>query len=451
MLIYKAEKELGLTDKITAARIVCNAEIISGKDIREKTPSYKPEKVVAAEDAVDLYSLDSILVTNGWNLNACVFEKDELWNAKATPNNKPFNLGHNTLDIIGHITNTGPVDKDFKAIALDMPVDELPEKLHLLTSAVIYKLWDNEDRDKQIATIIEEIKKGDWYVSMECWFDSFDYAIMNKESSGYKLVARTSETAFLSQYLRNFGGTGVYNDCKVGIVPRGILFAGKGLVKKPANPESIIFASVLDDVKNTGYILNSNELPKGEIVMNDLELKAENEKLKVALSEAQNQLKDKDNKEVAEQLENLKKEVESKTAALNDANAKLEKVAGEVIELKNSATALQTELNTAKAELAKINTEKLQAERAKLLAKEAGIDETSAVGLVNLLVALSDEAFKDFVAKYKPVVKTEAPTEQETLKAEETPKQTAGNVPETDATNVLREQMSNFFSKTENK
>lgn len=451
MLIYKAEKDLGLTDKITAARIVCNAQIVTGKDIKEKVPSYKPEKVVAAEDAVDLYSLGAILVTNGWNLNACVFEKDELWNAKATPNDKPFNLGHNTLDIIGHIKDTTPVDKDFKAVALDIPVDELPEKLHLLTSAVIYKLWDNEDRDKQIATIIEEIKKGEWYVSMECWFDSFDYAVMNKESSSYKLVARTSETAFLSQYLRNFGGTGVYNDCKVGIVPRGILFAGKGLVKKPANPESIIFASVLDDVKNTGYILNSNELPKGEIVMNELEtLKAENEKLKVSLSEAQNQLKDKNTKEVAEQVETLKKEVEVKTAALNDANAKLEKVAGEVIELKNSATALQTELNTAKTELAKVNTEKLQAERAKLLAKEAGIDDASAVGLVSLLVALSDEAFKDFVAKYKPA-KAEKPTEQETLKPEETPKITAGNVPETDATNVLREQMSNFFSKTENK
>ena len=63
--------------------------------------------------------------------------------------------------------------------------------------------------------IIAEIEEGKWYVSMECLFAGFDYALIGEEGSA-KVLARDEESAFLTKHLRAYGGTGEYQGYKVG-------------------------------------------------------------------------------------------------------------------------------------------------------------------------------------------------------------------------------------------
>src|SRR5688500_10186084 len=56
------------------------------------------------DDQFDLFYLNTILVTTGWNKNADVFPKSQVWAARYTPINKQFNLEHDQSKIIGHMT-----------------------------------------------------------------------------------------------------------------------------------------------------------------------------------------------------------------------------------------------------------------------------------------------------------------------------------------------------------
>jgi hypothetical protein len=76
---------------------------------------------------------------------------------------------------------------------------------------------------------------------MECFFKGFDYGLLNKSTGEFKVLARNSETAFLTKFLRAYGGLGEHDNYKIGRVLRNITFSGKGFVDKPANPDSIIF------------------------------------------------------------------------------------------------------------------------------------------------------------------------------------------------------------------
>ena len=113
--------------------------------------------------------------------------------------------------------------------------------------------------------IIAEMEEGKWFVSMECLFAGFDYALLDEGGNG-KVLARNEDSSFLTKHLRAYGGSGEYENYKIGRSLREISFSGKGLVSKPANPRSII----LDASK---AFLNSNvdviKLSKGENTMTD--------------------------------------------------------------------------------------------------------------------------------------------------------------------------------------
>ena len=86
----------------------------------------------------DLYYLNSVLVSAGWNKNDDVFSTQALWAARNTPVDKQFNLMHDESDIIGHITNALVMDQDGNILENE-PEEDLPEKFDIITSAVIYK------------------------------------------------------------------------------------------------------------------------------------------------------------------------------------------------------------------------------------------------------------------------------------------------------------------------
>ena len=108
---------------------------------------------------------------------------------------------------------------------------------------------------------------------MECFFKGFDYGLLDKSTGTYKTLARNENTAYLTKYLRAYGGLGEHDNYKIGRVLRNITFSGKGYVEKPANPESIIFnKNIIYDL----FTKKSNNLSIAGVSNNQLTSKVEN-------------------------------------------------------------------------------------------------------------------------------------------------------------------------------
>jgi hypothetical protein len=238
MIIYPQEQEDGLTSKILASSSIAYASVAEPCSLRLSSKSFKS---LASYDDSDLFYVQSILVTSSWNKNDDVFDKYEVWNAKHTPEHKPTNLEHNESLIVGHIISNWPITEDGLLIDPETPVENLPNKFHILTGSVIYKGFSTSELRERSEKLISEIQNGTKFVSMECFFKGFDYGVVNKQTNEYKVLSRSDETAYLTKYLRAYGGKGENNDYKIGRVLRNITFTGKGFVDKPANEDSIIF------------------------------------------------------------------------------------------------------------------------------------------------------------------------------------------------------------------
>jgi len=74
---------------------------------------------------------------------------------------------HDDTDIIGHITGSMIVDHDGKRIDRSSAEEELPEKIDIITSAVIYKTWSDPQMRDRIEELTQEIDEGKWSVSMD--------------------------------------------------------------------------------------------------------------------------------------------------------------------------------------------------------------------------------------------------------------------------------------------
>ncbi len=426
--IYSAEKEAKLDDLIRSSASIAFAAELKNTDkfvltdgAIKKLDNYGYSK--AATGDFDLHYLKTLLVSTGQNKNDDVFDIVETWKARCTPEDKPFNYEHDCAQIIGHITGNYVVNEDGKVIADNTTADALPAKFHIIANAVIYKHWPKADLQEKIDKVLAEITKGEWYVSMECLFAGFDYAVKDKESKA-SIVARNEKTAFLTKHLRAYGGTGKYNDLTVARVLKNIVFSGKGLVKKPANPESIIFgetetvsisqAKILHSVEEMGYSITSgnSETKKGcDITMaTELEIKdkqiasleSEVDKLKTAL-------RDNDVKQVTASKEKAE-------ATANELSAKLKSETEATVALKKEVDALKVSLEekekTYKAiaeELGKIHAERKEQARVKTVMAKLKIDEAKASSHVKKLSGLSDEQFEATVTAMEESMMTMAP------------------------------------------
>ena len=239
MHIFEQEISDGLEEKLKSQASISYACVVEPSN--KTNHSVKHIKSLASLQDSDLYYVQSILVTSSWNKNDDIFDKDEVWAAKHTPEDKPTNLNHDENVIVGHITSNWPITDDGVLIDENTPIENLPNKFHILTGSVIYKGFSSEELMSRANTLISEIESGTKYVSMECFFKGFDYGLLNKSTGEFKVLNRNSETAFLTKYLRSYGGLGEHDNYKVGRVLRNITFSGKGFVDKPANPDSIIF------------------------------------------------------------------------------------------------------------------------------------------------------------------------------------------------------------------
>jgi hypothetical protein len=243
MKVYSQEIKDGLGENIVNDTTVafCSQAILSEPRIDSFDKLLETVKASSNPNQIDLYYLKSVLVSTGWNKNDDVFDPQYTWSARNTPEDKQFNLMHNENDIIGHITGCYVVDAEGNKVVADS-IENIPSQFDIITEAVIYNSWTDPENRERMQKIISEIEEGKWFVSMECLFAGFDYAI--KDTKGQtKTVARSEESAFLTKHLRAYGGTGEYEGYQIGRLLRDISFSGKGLVSKPANPRSVILNS----------------------------------------------------------------------------------------------------------------------------------------------------------------------------------------------------------------
>lgn len=267
MRIFTKEQEKGLEQ-----RILANCTATASCKVRPLTnPSRiaKAEKQAMAEkrESHDLYYVETILCTagapygnnnGGFNKNADFFDVVEVWRARSTPVHKYTNIGHIPDLVCGVMTDSWVLAAGKrKVVESNRAESDLPSTIHLACSAVIWRDLPSMYQNEINRTIIS-IEAGEMAVSMECRFNDFDYALLNEITGTVKIVERNDETSWMSWYLRQYGGDGIYHEKDkdgnieatylIGRCLRDITFSGKGYVTNPANPDSNILNKSFDPI-----------------------------------------------------------------------------------------------------------------------------------------------------------------------------------------------------------
>jgi len=410
--IYRAEAELA--EKIEQSASVACCSLLETADDKLKKQIFgnvdKLGKTFASAQDSDLYFTKSLLVTTCWNKNDDVFAPEEVWAARHTPSHKRTNLEHNEHEVVGHIVDGWPIDDEGNFIAENTVIEDLPQKFHVVVGSVIYLVWEDENLQKRTDDLITQIEANEKYVSMEALFTSFDYAVQNKDGKS-KVISRDENSAWMTKYLRAYGGSGEYEGNKIGRLLRNITFCGKGYVDKPANPESIIFTSaenlpfILDkDEKNENntnadisgvYILQSDvnsNITKGEDNMAD-EKEKQIADLQKELAEVRDQLAKADIDKYTSQISDLEDQVKTSTEKIEGLNKQLK-------ESKDKLVAMETELKDLNESKAQVETQLAEAKREKMVTDrismlvDAGIEKNDAEKKVEVFADLSDEQFQ---------------------------------------------------------
>ena len=382
---------IGELVKSTASVAYC-AEATIQKEIPEEIVV---KAIAENKDQVDLYYLESVLVSCGWNKNDDVFMPEATWAARNTPEDKQFNFMHDENDIIGHITGSYVLGKDGKAVSDEQ---EMPEDFDIITQAVLYNSWTNSENKERMDKIIAEIEEGKWYVSMECLFAGFDYALSN-ENGLKKVLARDEESSFLTKHLRSYGGSGEYQGYKIGRALKNIAFSGKGLVSKPANPRSVILKSVAFNLDGDSqfdigeFNMSDNVLEKqlAEVREELVSAKAENEAIKAKIEEAKD-------KEFASKVEAFEATVEEKDASIAELEENIKSSQARIAELEDTLAKSQEELTVAMKEMDDMK-KKAKVEKRMAALVEAGFDQEEAEETLAAFESVNDESFDVIVAK----------------------------------------------------
>lgn len=342
MKIFKAEMNDGIGDLVASASTIAFHSALSTHEPTEI--DYQAIKAIAENlDSRDLFHVDAVLASVGWNKNDDVFDRYETWNARSTPEDKQFNYMHDEKDIIGHITKSYLLDASGNRVDGVDDLNQLPESFDVIMGSVLYKSWSDPDLRKRMESIISEI--DDWYVSMECLFPAFDYVLVNNKGKA-ETIKRGETSAFLTKHLRAYGGSGQYNGYKVGRLLRDFSFSGVGLVKNPANPRSVILN------KTKAVYFKGNDMPENldlDVLQNELaEAKKNYEDMKKKMEDAK--------AESESSASSLSAQIAELQASLAAEKSEKEKMAEEMKQMKKEKTMMKrkaqlTDVGFAEAEL----------------------------------------------------------------------------------------------------
>ena len=408
MKIYKSEIKDGLEGVLKNNSIACVAVAEKSDPVSTEFDMVTQEQleklgIAKAEnrDQIDLYYLKSILVSTGWNKNDDVFDPKELFAARNTPEDKPFNFMHDEKDIIGHITGNAVVGFDGNEI--DVEEDSIPSDFNILTTSVIYTEWSDIAQRERMHKIVSEIEEGKWFVSMECLFPNFDYALAGDDGS-IKVVPRNEASAFLTKHLRSYGGNGKYQNYRVGRLLRTLSFSGKGLVSKPANPRSIILEGneFFDESKAETLTVSSIK----ENVMSDnyekqiAELQKELSEAKAASEALKDKVVAEQHAEFSEKIQNLEATIAEQAEKLAEQSSANETLT-ESLKAQEEAIAAKDEDMKKKMEELREMKKKEAVMKRKAQLEEVGLEAEEAEATIADFNDVDDDTFDKVVALMK--------------------------------------------------
>ena len=383
--IYDSEIKDGLEQAIASSNSIAFSSPVSMSKMSKSEEAVARNiaidkllsKAESNPDQFDLYYLNSVLVSTGWNKNDDVFGRSDIWEARKTPEDKQFNFMHNEKDIIGHITSSMVLDEEGKAISEDTQPEDLPDRFDIITSAVLYNSWGDPELRGRMDKIISEIEEGKWYVSMECLFAGFDYALIDEEGN-HKVLARDQASAFLTKHLRAYGGSGEYEGYKIGRLLKSVAFSGKGLVSNPANPRSVIMNNInpfedTEEITITTSNFKENSNMSNELLEKQIEgLKSELATAKADANSLKDTISNQKDEEIQAQIETFEATLAEKDEAVAEAKAAVEAAEAKLVELEEALSAKNEELAEA---IAKVEAQEAEA---KLLARKTALAETGA-------------------------------------------------------------------------
>jgi flagellar biosynthesis chaperone FliJ len=370
MKIYKNEQDIG--DKIKASTSVISPVKLkmARKESRDEIKaliasvvnnledsSFK--KIFASKKHPFLMYVSAILCSTVINANDDTFIASELWKARNSIKDQPYNEEHEERRIVGHVVNSRVVAEDGSIVADDST--EPPQYFDIEFDAVLYESVFPEIADD----ILENAEAGKIGVSMECRISDFSYGVV--EDSKITIVERNDETSVLSKYLRAYGGKGEYQGKRIVRVLKDLVFVGVANTKNPANEAStytkindnVIQATNFDCINNEQGTISDNPVcpdPKENLIQNsteDITNKQEGNEMFKTLEEAIAHIENQ-NKEL-DKLKVEKAAKETKVSELENAIT----VANEKFSTAESTIAnLTKDLDTAKTELTEASTKR---------------------------------------------------------------------------------------------
>jgi len=208
---------------------------ILDKNIIAKIGEASAESIDELADHKNMMVVDCIQVSTGFNQNDHYFLPTELWGARNTSIYQLVDWMHDRDKILGCIIESTAKYQDGSPIEEDTEITD-SDSFDVHNKMIVWKHIFEEEA----AEIEEKASAGELFVSMECMFDNYDFALENLETGKVSIVARNEDTDFLTDHLRILGGQGTYAGHKVGIAFRDITFLGTGFVDDPANIRSEI-------------------------------------------------------------------------------------------------------------------------------------------------------------------------------------------------------------------
>lgn len=427
MRIYQSEKDAGLdtqmsedgsssafvTAKVHVHDIAKYFDGMSVEDLMKATSTVQTVEELLGQAQPDLALVVAILVSTGWNLNDDIFTPAELWKARSSALHKPMNDNHDATKILGHIVKSRALGKDGVEIELGDD-DTPPNEFDIEVAGVLYRGFP--ELADRIDEIITKAKAGEMFVSMEAWFPDFGYGLIDPQTGAINLIERNESTAFLTKHLLVYGGSGQYQDFRVGRVLKDIIFGAQGFVEIPANPESIIKVAAKKITASRIFVTaDLNNLSEGGVGnVDEKQLKELQAKLEEALASLESE-----KKEVAElqdaakkfmdknydgQITALIEQVDGLTANVTEVSEKVDHVEAEKKDIQKQLDETIERADKSEAELEGIRKTETARERLSQLSDVKVIEDEKAT--LAELRDMTEETFK-VVLKYAGEAKSE--------------------------------------------
>jgi len=203
------------------------------------------------EDApFDLLFFKAIYLTSGANLNYTYFDKGELAKSIDTVAHKAMDIEHEEQGIVGHIYAASFFDSDTNSSIEVGNIEGYDGKVDVVIAGIVYK-----DRFPKLAA---DIEKGEWYVSMETYYDFFD-VMVGDALLDYRTASSLGVVDLIGQEITLKKSGEVFASGVANKLVRNLHFSGGGFVKEPANPTSVILDTAQNKVIDISVVSSKND------------------------------------------------------------------------------------------------------------------------------------------------------------------------------------------------